>query len=376
MMKMSRRMTVLALAAMMTATAPAATFASTVPEGYDAETWARLQDNVLEYDEIWNLVKEYNPQMKMMMTGIEGETSATNKVIADTRDNVEMYQYLYKEAKDAGNEVMAKNYHQAYTTMRKEADKMERRLDSQVRRSTNQMQKSLTSAVQGLMIGYQQSLAAREMLQTTVELSQAAYDLQKTQLSLGMTTETEVQAAEKSLLEARAGLAQVEDGMNTMRQNLCMMTGWSYDASPEIGAVPEPDLTRIAAMDPAADFTKARGNNYALISLRSGTSKGTTRERAVDEAEALLKTNLENLYLEVIQNQAAYTAASTAYQGAQITMNGADAQYQMGMLGRPEYLMQKMAYQQQKMTYVQASLALTQAMETYDWAVEGLAEIQ
>lgn len=376
MMKMSRRMTVLALAAMMTATAPAATFASTVPEGYDAETWAGLQDNVLEYDEIWNLVKEYNPQMKMMMTGIEGETSATNKVIADTRDNVEMYQYLYKEAKDAGNEVMAKNYHQAYTTMRKEADKMERRLDSQVRRSTNQMQKSLTSAVQGLMIGYQQSLAAREMLQTTVELSQAAYDLQKTQLSLGMTTEAEVQAAEKSLLEARAGLAQVEDGMNTMRQNLCMMTGWSYDASPEIGAIPEPDLTRIAAMDPAADFTKARGNNYALISLRSGTPKGTTRERAVDEAEALLKTNLENLYLEVIQNQAAYTAASTAYQGAQITMNGADTKYQMGMLGRPEYLMQKMAYQQQKMTYVQASLALTQAMETYDWAVEGLAEIQ
>lgn len=376
MMKMSRRMTALALAAMMTVAAPAAAFAATVPEGYDAETWTRLQDNILEYDEIWNLVKEYNPQMKMMMTGIEGETSATNKVIADTRENVEMYQYLYKEAKDTGNEIMAKNYHQAYTTMRKEADKMERRLDSQVRRSTNQTQKKLTSAVQGLMIGYQQSQAAREMLQTTVELSQAAYDLQKTQLSLGMTTETEVQAAEKSLLEARAGLAQVEDGMNTMRQNLCMMTGWSYDASPEIGAVPEPDLTRIAAMDPAADFTKARGNNYALISLRSGTSKGTTRERAVDEAEALLKTNLENLYLEVIQNQTAYTAASTAYQAAQITMNGADTKYQMGMLGRPEYLMQKMAYQQQKMAYVQASLALTQAMETYDWAVEGLAEIQ
>lgn len=376
MMRMSRRMTALALAAMMTVAAPAAAFAATVPEGYDAETWTRLQDNILEYDEIWNLVKEYNPQMKMMMTGIEGETSATTKVIADTRENVEMYQYLYKEAKDTGNEVMAKNYHQAYTTMRKEADKMERRLDSQVRRSTNQTQKSLTSAVQGLMIGYQQSLAAREMLQTTVELSQAAYDLQKTQLSLGMTTKTEVQAAEKSLLEAQAGQKQVEDGINTMRQNLCMMTGWSYDASPEIGAIPEPDLTRIAAMDPAADFTKARGNNYALISLRSGTSKGTRRERAVDEAETLLKTNLENLYLEVIQNQTAYTAASTAYQAAQITMNGADTKYQMGMLGRPEYLMQKMAYQQQKMTYVQASLALTQAMETYDWAVEGLAEIQ
>lgn len=376
MMKMSRRTTALALAAMMTATAPAATFAATVPEGYDAETWTRLQDNILEYDEIWNLVKEYNPQMKMMMTGIEGEMSAVRKGIEDIRENVEMYQYFYKEAKDAGNEVMAKNYHQAYTTMRKEADKMERSLDSRVRRSTNQTQKRLTSVVQGLMIGYQQSLAAREMLQTTVELSQAAYDLQKTQLSLGMTTEAEVQAAEKNLLEAQAGQKQVEDGINTMRQNLCMMTGWSYDASPEIGAVPEPDLTRIAAMDPAADFTKARGNNYALISLRSGTSKGTTRERAVDEAEALLKTNLENLYLEVIQNQTAYTAASTAYQAAQITMNGADAKYQMGMLGRPEYLMQKMAYQQQKMTYVQASLALTQAMETYDWAVEGLAEIQ
>lgn len=376
MMKMSRRMTALALAAMMTVAAPAAAFAATVPEGYDAETWTRLQDNILEYDEIWNLVKEYNPQMKMMMTGIEGAASTSNKVAADMRDYAETWHYLYKEAQDAGDDANAKGFYEEYRKAKKSADRIEKSLSSRTRSTVNQTQKKLTSAVQGLMIDYQQSLAAREMLQTRVELSQAAYDLQKTQLSQGMTTETEVQAAEKSLLEAQAGQKQVEDGINTMRQNLCMMTGWSYDASPEIGAIPEPDLTRIAAMDPAADFTKARGNNYALISLRSGTSKGTTRERAVDEAEALLKTNLENLYLEVIQNQTAYTAASTAYQAAQITMNGVDTKYQMGMLGRPEYLMQKMAYQQQKMTYVQASLALTQAMETYDWAVEGLAEIQ
>ena len=64
-----------------------------------------------------------------------------------------------------------------------------------------------------------------------------------------------------------------------------------------------------------------------------------------------------------------------AFQGAQITMNGNDLKYQMGMLGRLEYLQLKMAYLQQKAALKTAQLNLTQAMENYRWAVEGLADV-
>ena len=81
------------------------------------------------------------------------------------------------------------------------------------------------------------------------------------------------------------------------------------------------------------------------------------------------------MYQEILEKKTAYEAAHVAFQGAQITMNGNDLKYQMGMLGRLEYLQLKMAYLQQKAALKTAQLNLTQAMENYRWAVEGLADV-
>ena len=70
-----------------------------------------------------------------------------------------------------------------------------------------------------------------------------------------------------------------------------------------------------------------------------------------------------------------YEAAMTGLESARITMNGNETKYQIGMLGRLEYLQLKTAYLQQKMAADQAALSLVQDMETYYWAVEGLADI-
>ena len=56
-------------------------------------------------------------------------------------------------------------------------------------------------------------------------------------------------------------------------------------------------------------------------------------------------------------------------------MNGNDLKYQMGMLGRLEYLQAKLGYLQQKMTYDMAVLNLKQAIENYDWALYGVVAL-
>ena len=48
-----------------------------VESGYDADTWARLQDNVLEYDEIPNLVHEYNS----VVSGIWDDLEETRRTL-------------------------------------------------------------------------------------------------------------------------------------------------------------------------------------------------------------------------------------------------------------------------------------------------------
>ena len=77
-----------------------------------------------------------------------------------------------------------------------------------------------------------------------------------------------------------------------------------------------------------------------------------------------------------MEGKTAYEAATTAFQAAQITMDGNELKNQMGMLGRLEYLQLKMAYLQQKVALTTASLNLRQDMENYDWAVQGLADVE
>ena len=95
------------------------------------------------------------------------------------------------------------------------------------------------------------------------------------------------------------------------------MTGWSYDAVPEIGVVPEPDLARISVMNLEADTEEALKRNYTLMDLRKGSGNTALEKQEVSDAEGLVRTNMETLYQEVQKAKTAFDAAQTAWQGAQ-----------------------------------------------------------
>ena len=63
-MRHRRRKTALltaAAAAVLALQGPFAALAASPQFAYDADTWAKLQDNVMEYSELPYLVQEYNP---------------------------------------------------------------------------------------------------------------------------------------------------------------------------------------------------------------------------------------------------------------------------------------------------------------------------
>lgn len=380
MMKLRKRMASLGLIAALAVTASMPAYADSIPDGYDAQTWTRLQDNALEYDEIENLIKEYNPDFKKLKDGIAYGTSPFLNSAASLREEAETFTHMAKEAKDMGDAVAEKNYRDKASELKKQASSMENSAERGSRLQVGEIQKKLTAGTQSAMIGYQQIAVNLETLKIGVELAQAAFESAQTQRSLGMATDADVQSAQKSAEAAKSQLQALEDQATGVRQTLCMMTGWSYDATPEIGAIPAPDLSRIDGMNPTADLTKALADNYAIIALRNTktteSAARSNKNRSLDQAEETVKANLENLYQAVLQCKTAYEAADTAYQSAQIAMNGNDLKYQMGMLGRLEYLQAKMGYQQAKAAWESAAMSLTQAMENYDWAVNGLAETQ
>ena len=71
-----------------------------VESGYDADTWARLQDNVLEYDEIPNLVHEYNS----VVSGIWDDLEETRRTLEANAQELESHRYKMERMKETAQD--------------------------------------------------------------------------------------------------------------------------------------------------------------------------------------------------------------------------------------------------------------------------------
>ena len=379
MMRGCKRALALGLTGILTLSVPFGAMAAIEkPEKMDDATWARLQDNVLEYDEISDLVEYYNPTYRQIVEQIEINAQPMEEAARELRKSADEMDSDAKDIKDL-DPVMYKGMREAVKGYRDAAERFDKAVTSvhnQTRHQLSRVKKMTVSGLQQMMIEYYQAMASREILDTAVALSQAAYESSITQQSLGMATATDVQAAEKALQSARGQLKTLDDTMTNLRQQMCVMTGWSYDADMQLGDVPAPDFAKVQAMDLERDLERAIGNNYTLIEQRGISGKGdanrTAKFRIMDDTEAQVKIQLESAYQGILESRTAYEAANVAFQSAQITMNGNDLKYQMGMLGNLEYLQLKMAYLQQKAAARTAALSLTQAIENYGWIVQGL----
>lgn len=379
MMRGCKRALALGLTGILTLSVPFGAMAAIEkPEKMDDATWARLQDNVLEYDEISDLVEYYNPTYRQIVEQIEINAQPMEEAARELRKSADEMDSDAKDIKDL-DPVMYKGMREAVKGYRDAAERFDKAVTSvhnQTRHQLSRVKKMTVSGLQQMMIGYYQAMASREILDTAVALSHAAYESSITQQSLGMATATDVQAAEKALQSARGQLKTLDDTMTNLRQQMCVMTGWSYDADMQLGDVPAPDFAKVQAMDLERDLERAIGNNYTLIEQRGISGKGdanrTAKFRIMDDTEAQVKIQLESAYQGILESRTAYEAANVAFQSAQITMNGNDLKYQMGMLGNLEYLQLKMAYLQQKAAARTAALSLTQAIENYGWIVQGL----
>lgn len=353
------------------------------PAEMDDATWARLQDNTLEYDEIENLVLYYNPTYRQVVDTIEVQLEPLKTAVADLKDYVQDQRDEARKAKDNDDMISYKIGMATAAAIEKQAVKgLEtglRTAQGATKPTKDQIRRTMTSVIEGLVITYNQTLASKELVDTSVALAQAAYDSTVAQQSIGMATEADVQSALKSLTSAQNGQKSLEDGLKTLKRNICVQTGWDYNADMEIGAVPASDLASISAMNPDEDTKKAISYNPTISSLRASNGHGDVnrgiKERSLEDTENKISTKVHDLYTAVLQSKITYDGAASAYESARLTMEGNERKYAMGMLGNLQYLQLKMTYLQQKQAYDTAVLSLNQAINDYNWALYGVVTL-
>ena len=379
-MKKWKQISACCLAAVLAAAAPTGTAWAGSPEfARSAEEWAKLRDNVMEYDELAGLIHEYNVTVQNNQRDYNEKKNKTSDEIAqDYRDAADAVRSSMS-GDDSPQAILQDSMAEAQAlSLEQQAD--DNVEDSEIFKMTyDQTEATLVSNAQTNMISYHQKARDLDLKKKNRELLAATYDSVVLKMNHGMATQMDVLTAQENLQNADAAILTAESDLENTRQKLCVMLGWRYDASPEIREIPAVDLNRIQSMDPAADKARALENNYTLrinkkkLANSSNNSKKESLQMTIDDNIQRIGSSVDSAYKNVIQSQTAYQQAAVSLEVASKNMEAAERKMQIGTLSRLDYLNQQYAYLQAQVAMEDASMALFQAVESYDWNIDGLA---
>lgn len=386
--KRAKRLAGAVLAAGAITAMPFQAFAQRSPEfAYSAEKWATLRDNKLEFDEISDLVHEYNP------TVVQNEISYKD-YLTKNRDDVaqdyydkanEIYSNIsYPDSDDAnyGSGVAAalRNEQQAKSLM----EQGDENTDDQatMRIQYDQAEARLAKQAQGLMITYWTQYYNLDGQKARIEQAKLSYQSEQNRLAAGMSTQSKVLSAKESVSNAEAALVTAESNLASTKESLCLMLGWGYGADVKIAELAEPDQSKIAAIDVNADIQTALENSYAyrltkkqLTNARTDSVKEKLTETEKNQRETI-SNSVKSAYDSLLLAQSSYEQAQSALALQEVSMKSADAKLAAGTITKNTYESQKASYTTAQVTAQTQKLSLLRAMVDYDWTVNGLASAE
>lgn len=403
-MRRNNRILALGLAAVLAAVSAVPAFAGYAPTGpgaepepdkYDAATLAKLQDNVLEYDELALRVREYNPTIseawrkygeskedyQNMLTELESTYDDSMDNIDAVLKPLKQAQKLMPQLKGSIKQMesLRSGYHSLVQGIRDTVTNWD---SSKINTAQiRQYEKQVISGAQSAMIGYNTIVDNKATLETMVDLYQKQNDMYQRMAELGLANQTDLVSAQTSLIGAKSQLASLQSQEDSVYRTLCLLLGYDTDSGVEIRNLPDFDMSRLDGMNLEADTKKAIGNNYTLIGQRT-SAKGETnaqiaaRLNTIEEGEQKLTIEMQRLYQDVLDKKAAYEAAMTGYEAAEKSNGAAQRQYQNGLLSEMQYVGTQISYHQKKAAKESAELDLWTAMNAYDWGIEGLATVE
>ena len=368
--------------AVLGAVSPLTAFAANPEFARTPEEWEKLRDNVLEYEEIADLVQEYN-------VTVQNNQYEYNKFIQDygrTREDIaKEYRDLADDLESdmsGGDSAMEKI---ADLQLQLQADQLREQADDNLEDSHIyyltycQAEDNLVMSAQSRMISYYSTQLELESAREKRATLQNDYQLLLAQQQAGMATENQVLDAEESILEQEKTIYNLEMKVESTRQKLITMLGWKGTDQPEIGNLPQVDLEEIDAIDLEKDKQEALENNYTL----------NINKRKLENARE--KNNKEDLEKTIISNErqigvsvtAAYQSLITAKMSYEQALENrvteerntelARQRWNAGVITQYAFQEQEYMLSEKQRSVETASMALLEALETYRWNIKGLA---
>ncbi len=367
-------------------------------EGSDEITYQILMDNTMEYRELKDLIHEFNVTVRNNQTSLANSRNEENneEMAAELEDEADDLEARAEELEDLygdmtgmeaqAGQAMYANYIynakalKAYAKQLRDQAKGSGLSNALSKLQNEKVEMGLVASAQSMMNQYNQMKLQIADLNVQKELAQATYEAVSRKAASGLATEMQVTTAKDAVRTLEVSIAAQQNALESVRQNLCVMTGWEYNDSPDIQAIPQVDMEKVLAMDLESDRQQAFNNSYdrriaaiEYTETASGNEK-VSKQRSLEQTEQTVKSSFEGLYDAACQSKSAYESAKTAYDMEKNNMDAADRKYQLGMMSQLEYLQQKAQFSKAETTLEVAELNLFQAMENYEWGKKGLIQ--
>ena len=371
-------------AAILAFSLPQTAVAASPPFAYTEEKWASLRGNKLEYDEIADLIHEYNSTVISNQIAYEDYKGKDSDEVArtyyDTAD--EIYANIeYPDSDDANYGSKLASAQSSELQAEQMIDKGDENVSDGdvVKWGYDKTEKSLVQSAQNLMITYWQSLASLETSRNTKTTAEKSYETAKLQAAAGTATQSAVLSARDAVLKAEAAITSAESAIASTKENLCLMTGWKYGDEVIIGSLPEPDPSMSSSINLEEDLVKAVENNYDLKILArqvKNAKQGATQrqyEETLKSSEEAVKANVESAWQSLLLAENQYAQSLKSFELEEKTMQSAERKRAAGTMSQNAYQSQQLSYNSAKTEKETAALTLLQAQQTYRWSVDGLA---
>lgn len=390
-MKLLKTLTALSLAGVMTASSAMYAFADGPADQSFVDKQARLKDNVLEYDEIYDLVDTYNKT-------VQNNNRTLNSFKSSAMDTVDYLMEKADEMEDLADEIdsqydsmlgsgdytqltmllgQAAAAKQQAQTLKKQVQSSTKSADFQIAKlNVEQGKYAIVIMAQNYMSNYNQLLNQLTSAQSGVALAAAAYEAAQTQLALGLCTAQDVTGAFNQYQTTLNSVKALEDSIANLKDSLGQLCGWSTGSNPDIREIPAADPSYIDGIDLQADIKKAIGNSYTLrIDRRSLNSIGTSSEEknlrnTIAEEEQKLNTIVTQKYNTLLQKKAAYDNAVVAFNLETANLATAQQKLSMGMISPLEFKQAQSSYDAKEAALKNADIDLFMAIEDYKWTVD------
>ena len=381
--KKIKRAAVLVLAGSIVMSIPA--FAREPRFSRSNEEWAALEDNNLEYGEIEDLIAEYNATVRsneVALAKFKRDYGRTNTEVSDKyRENAEEILNNLDDPDPSDPTYIAKL--SSVATARATAQNLLSSADSTledaniIRLGYEQSEKTLAQSATTNMISYKSGQVAIDVAKGNLELANIALNMANAKLNAGTGTNIDVLSAKEKVINAQNALTKTISDNNTVLKKLQVMTGWSYNATPNVGDIPTPDMNRV--FDPSADLQKALVNNYTLrinekkLENASADSDKQSLKLTIEDNKKNIATALAVAAQNIASAKESYNYANSFANLQETNMAIANQRFSLGMISKLELDTQRVTTDNAKRALEQSRYAINQAIANYDWALKGLA---